>query len=51
MVMNKLGKMQQLAFVTGGSGFVGGRLIEALVARGKAGRFVLSYAARRQRQA
>jgi nucleoside-diphosphate-sugar epimerase len=34
MVMNKLGNMQQLAFVTGGSGFVGGRLIEALVAQG-----------------
>src|SRR5215469_18084554 len=34
MVMNKLGNMQQLAFVTGGSGFVGGRMIEALVAQG-----------------
>jgi uncharacterized protein YbjT (DUF2867 family) len=32
--MNKLGNLQQLAFVTGGSGFVGGRLIEALVAQG-----------------
>ena len=32
--MNKLGNMQRLAFVTGGSGFVGGRLIEALVAQG-----------------
>jgi len=34
MVMNKLGNRQQLAFVTGGSGFVGGRLIQALVAQG-----------------
>jgi nucleoside-diphosphate-sugar epimerase len=33
MVMNTLGNEQQVAFVTGGSGFVGGRLIEALVAR------------------
>lgn len=32
--MNKLGDIQHLAFVTGGSGFVGGRLIEALVAQG-----------------
>jgi len=32
--MNKRGNMQQLAFVTGGSGFVGGRLIEALVVQG-----------------
>ena len=32
--MNKLGNMQQLAFVTGGSGFVGGRLIQELVAQG-----------------
>jgi nucleoside-diphosphate-sugar epimerase len=32
MVMNR--SMQQLAFVTGRSGFVGGRLIEALVAQG-----------------
>jgi uncharacterized protein YbjT (DUF2867 family) len=32
--MNQLGNMQRLAFVTGGSGFVGGRLIEALVAQG-----------------
>jgi len=32
--MNKLGNMQQLAFVTGGSGFVGGRLIQALVGQG-----------------
>ncbi len=32
--MNKLGNEQQVAFVTGGSGFVGGRLIQALVARG-----------------
>ena len=32
--MNKLGNMQKLAFVTGGSGFVGGRLVEALVAQG-----------------
>src|SRR5215475_14566251 len=34
MIMNEIGNMQQLAFVTGGSGFVGGRLIQALVARG-----------------
>ena len=32
--MNHLGNMQRVAFVTGGSGFVGGRLIEALVAQG-----------------
>ena len=32
--MNEPGNMQRLAFVTGGSGFVGGRLIEALVAQG-----------------
>ena len=32
--MNKLGNMQRLAFVTGGSGFVGGRLIQALVGQG-----------------
>ena len=31
--MNKLGNVQQVAFVTGGSGFVGGRLIRALVAQ------------------
>jgi nucleoside-diphosphate-sugar epimerase len=34
MVMNELGNTQQLAFVTGGSGFIGGRLIEALIAQG-----------------
>src|SRR5215470_3977544 len=34
MVMNKLGNMQKLAFVTGGSGFVGGRLVQALVSQG-----------------
>jgi len=34
MVMDKLGNVQRLAFVTGGSGFVGGRLIQALVAQG-----------------
>lgn len=32
--MNKLGNIQQSAFVTGGSGFVGGRLIQALVDQG-----------------
>jgi nucleoside-diphosphate-sugar epimerase len=32
--MNKLGNMQQVAFVTGGSGFIGGRLIEAVIAQG-----------------
>jgi len=32
--MNKLGNEQQVAFVTGGSGLVGGRLIQALVVRG-----------------
>ena len=32
--MDKLGNVQRLAFVTGGSGFVGGRLIQALVAQG-----------------
>jgi len=32
--MNELGNEQQVAFVTGGSGFVGGRLIQALVAQG-----------------
>ena len=32
--MNKFGNEKQVAFVTGGSGFVGGRLIQALVARG-----------------
>jgi nucleoside-diphosphate-sugar epimerase len=34
MVMNEIGNVQQMAFVTGGSGFVGGRLIEALVSQG-----------------
>src|SRR5215472_5441046 len=34
MVMDTLGNVQRLAFVTGGSGFVGGRLIQALVAQG-----------------
>jgi nucleoside-diphosphate-sugar epimerase len=34
MVMNEIGDVQQVAFVTGGSGFVGGRLIQALVAQG-----------------
>jgi len=32
--MNEIGNVQQTAFVTGGSGFVGGRLIQALVAQG-----------------
>ena len=32
--MNEIGNVQQVAFVTGGSGFVGGRLIQALVAQG-----------------
>ena len=32
--MNNVGNKQHFAFVTGGSGFVGGRLIEALVAHG-----------------
>ncbi|HEX8896399.1 MAG TPA: NAD-dependent epimerase/dehydratase family protein [Terriglobales bacterium] len=32
--MNEIGNAQQVAFVTGGSGFVGGRLIHALVAQG-----------------
>jgi len=34
MVMNELGNTQQLAFVTGGSGFIGGRLVEALIVQG-----------------
>jgi nucleoside-diphosphate-sugar epimerase len=33
-VMDEQAKARQVAFVTGGSGFVGGRLIEALVAQG-----------------
>src|SRR5271163_1019178 len=32
--MNKPGNAQQVAFVTGGSGFVGGRLIQALLGQG-----------------
>ena len=32
--MNGIGNGQQVAFVTGGSGFVGGRLIQTLVAQG-----------------
>ena len=32
--MKQIGNLQQLAFVTGGSGFVGGRLIETLVSHG-----------------
>ena len=32
--MKEIGNTQKVAFVTGGSGFVGGRLIEALVAQG-----------------
>jgi nucleoside-diphosphate-sugar epimerase len=32
--MNEIGNAQQVAFVTGGSGLVGGRLIQALVAQG-----------------
>jgi len=34
MVMNEIGNVQQVAFVTGGSGFVGGRLIQTLVSQG-----------------
>src|SRR5215469_18651392 len=32
--MSEIGNMHKVAFVTGGSGFVGGRLIRALVAQG-----------------